>query len=180
MTSGLGSLTLMGRMSRFYYYQMSKAAMNMGMRALRNDLRVAALSWRCWRPAWSIPTCWKHSGYTGRVTHAGRECCGPVQAGRGADAAGQGRAGQRRRQGHSLVTNCRHGSSPLSISRRQMLIGTAGLAGAGLVLSWLRPDPRKAPAARQTPAACSRMPGCRSGLTAPSSFRSTRSRWVRA
>ena len=33
MTSGLGSLTLMGRMSRFYYYQMSKAAMNMGMRA---------------------------------------------------------------------------------------------------------------------------------------------------
>lgn len=39
MTSGLGSLTLMGRMSRFYYYQMSKAAMNMGMRALRNDLR---------------------------------------------------------------------------------------------------------------------------------------------
>jgi NAD(P)-dependent dehydrogenase (short-subunit alcohol dehydrogenase family) len=39
ITSGLGSLTLMGRMSRFYYYQMSKAAMNMGMRALRNDLR---------------------------------------------------------------------------------------------------------------------------------------------
>jgi NAD(P)-dependent dehydrogenase (short-subunit alcohol dehydrogenase family) len=39
MTSGLGSLTLMGRMSRFYYYQMSKAALNMGMRALRNDLQ---------------------------------------------------------------------------------------------------------------------------------------------
>lgn len=39
MTSGLGSLTLMGRMSRFYYYQMSKAAINMGMRAMRNDLR---------------------------------------------------------------------------------------------------------------------------------------------
>lgn len=39
MTSGLGSLTIMARMSRFYFYQMSKAAMNMGMRALRNDLR---------------------------------------------------------------------------------------------------------------------------------------------
>jgi NAD(P)-dependent dehydrogenase (short-subunit alcohol dehydrogenase family) len=39
MTSGLGSLTLMGRMSRFYYYQMSKAALNMGMRAMRNDLQ---------------------------------------------------------------------------------------------------------------------------------------------
>lgn len=39
MTSGLGSLTLMGGMSRFYYYQMSKAALNMGFRALRNDLK---------------------------------------------------------------------------------------------------------------------------------------------
>ncbi len=39
MTSGLGSLSMMGKMSRFYYYQMSKAALNMGMRALRNDLR---------------------------------------------------------------------------------------------------------------------------------------------
>jgi NAD(P)-dependent dehydrogenase (short-subunit alcohol dehydrogenase family) len=43
MTSGLGSLTLMGRMSRFYYYQMSKAAMNMGMRALRNDLQARGI-----------------------------------------------------------------------------------------------------------------------------------------
>lgn len=39
MTSGLGSLTLMARMSRFYDYQMSKAALNMGMRAMRNDLQ---------------------------------------------------------------------------------------------------------------------------------------------
>jgi NAD(P)-dependent dehydrogenase (short-subunit alcohol dehydrogenase family) len=38
MTSGLGSLTLMARMSNFYYYQMSKAALNMGFRAMRNDL----------------------------------------------------------------------------------------------------------------------------------------------
>ena len=39
MTSGLGSLTIMARMSRFYFYQMSKSALNMGMRAMRNDLQ---------------------------------------------------------------------------------------------------------------------------------------------
>lgn len=43
MTSGLGSLTLMGRMSSFYYYQMSKAALNMGFRALRNDLMARGI-----------------------------------------------------------------------------------------------------------------------------------------
>jgi isoquinoline 1-oxidoreductase/isoquinoline 1-oxidoreductase beta subunit len=33
----------------------------------------------------------------------------------------------------------------VSISRRQLLAGTAGLAGAGLILRWLRPDPADAP-----------------------------------
>ena len=32
----------------------------------------------------------------------------------------------------------------MSVSRRQLLVGAAGLAGGGLVLSWLRPDPRQA------------------------------------
>ncbi len=39
MTSGLGSMKLMGRMSGFYYYRMSKAALNMGMLGLRADLK---------------------------------------------------------------------------------------------------------------------------------------------
>lgn len=39
LTSGLGSLRLMGRMSGFYYYRMSKAALNMGMLGLRTDLK---------------------------------------------------------------------------------------------------------------------------------------------
>jgi len=38
LTSGLGSLTLMGKMSGFYYYRISKAGLNMAMRALRTDL----------------------------------------------------------------------------------------------------------------------------------------------
>ena len=32
----------------------------------------------------------------------------------------------------------------MSVSRRQLLVGAAGLAGGGLVLSWLRPDPSQA------------------------------------
>ena len=39
LTSGLGSLRLMGQMSGFYYYRMSKAALNMGMLGLRTDLK---------------------------------------------------------------------------------------------------------------------------------------------
>lgn len=39
LTSGLGSLTLMGKMSGFYNYRMSKAALNMGLRGLRADLK---------------------------------------------------------------------------------------------------------------------------------------------
>jgi len=36
-------------------------------------------------------------------------------------------------------------ASTLRLSRRTVLLGTAGLAGAGLVLTWLRPDPREVP-----------------------------------
>ncbi len=39
LTSGLGSITLMGRMHGFYFYRISKAALNMGWRALRADLK---------------------------------------------------------------------------------------------------------------------------------------------
>ena len=39
LTSGLGSISLMGRMQGFYFYRISKAALNMGWRALRADLK---------------------------------------------------------------------------------------------------------------------------------------------
>ena len=39
LTSGLGSISLMGRMRGFYFYRMSKSALNMGWRALRADLK---------------------------------------------------------------------------------------------------------------------------------------------
>ena len=39
MASGMGSMTLTEDMAGFYYYRMSKAALNMAMRAVRTDLR---------------------------------------------------------------------------------------------------------------------------------------------
>lgn len=66
MTSGLGSLTLMARMSRFYYYQMSKAAMNMGMRALRNDLRSRGITVALLAPGMVDTDLLDASGYKGK------------------------------------------------------------------------------------------------------------------
>ena len=39
LTSGLGSLTLMGKMQGMTYYRISKAGVNMGMRAIRANLK---------------------------------------------------------------------------------------------------------------------------------------------
>lgn len=43
MTSGLGSMTLTQRLGRFYGYRMSKAAVNMAMRAMHADLKGEGL-----------------------------------------------------------------------------------------------------------------------------------------
>ena len=67
MTSGLGSMTLMGRMSRFYYYQMSKAAMNMGMRALRNDLQSRGVIVALLAPGMVETDMLEDSGYSGKA-----------------------------------------------------------------------------------------------------------------
>lgn len=67
MTSGLGSMTLMGRMSRFYYYQMSKAAMNMGMRALRNDLMGRGIIVALLAPGMVETDMLEDSGYSGQA-----------------------------------------------------------------------------------------------------------------
>lgn len=67
MTSGLGSLTLMGKMSRFYYYQMSKAALNMGMRALRNDLQSRGIIVALLAPGLVDTDLLDASGYKGKA-----------------------------------------------------------------------------------------------------------------
>lgn len=67
MTSGLGSLTLMGRMSRFYFYQTSKAAMNMGMRAMRNDLMGRGIIVALLAPGMVETDMLEDSGFTGKA-----------------------------------------------------------------------------------------------------------------
>ena len=76
MTSGLGSLTLMGRMSRFYYYQMSKAAMNMGMRALRNDLMGRGIIVALLAPGMVETDMLADSGYSGKALKPAESAAG--------------------------------------------------------------------------------------------------------
>ncbi|MBL8224689.1 MAG: SDR family oxidoreductase [Chromatiales bacterium] len=67
MTSGLGSLTLMGRMSNFYFYQMSKAALNMGFRAMRNDLGKRGIIVAMLAPGMVETDMLAESGFTGKA-----------------------------------------------------------------------------------------------------------------
>jgi NAD(P)-dependent dehydrogenase (short-subunit alcohol dehydrogenase family) len=76
MTSGLGSLTLMGRMSRFYFYQMSKAAMNMGMRALRNDLQGRGIIVALVAPGMVETDMLEDSGYSGKALKPAESAAG--------------------------------------------------------------------------------------------------------
>jgi NAD(P)-dependent dehydrogenase (short-subunit alcohol dehydrogenase family) len=76
MTSGLGSLTLMGRMSSFYYYQMSKAAMNMGFRALRNDLMPRGIIVALLAPGMVETDMLAESGFTGKALSPAESAAG--------------------------------------------------------------------------------------------------------
>lgn len=66
MTSGLGSLKLMGRMSGFYYYRMSKAALNMGMLGLRADLKGRGIVVGILAPGMVDTDLLYESGYRGK------------------------------------------------------------------------------------------------------------------
>jgi NAD(P)-dependent dehydrogenase (short-subunit alcohol dehydrogenase family) len=76
MTSGLGSLSMMGRMSRFYYYQMSKAAMNMGMRAMRNDLQGRGIIVALLAPGMVETDMLEDSGYSGKALKPAESAAG--------------------------------------------------------------------------------------------------------
>jgi NAD(P)-dependent dehydrogenase (short-subunit alcohol dehydrogenase family) len=76
ITSGLGSLTLMGKMSRFYYYQMSKAALNMGFRALRNDLQPRGVTVAILAPGMVDTDLLAESGYKGKALSPAESAAG--------------------------------------------------------------------------------------------------------
>jgi NAD(P)-dependent dehydrogenase (short-subunit alcohol dehydrogenase family) len=66
LTSGLGSLSLMGRMSGFYYYRMSKAALNMGMLGLKTDLKNRGITVALVAPGMVDTQLLADSGYRGK------------------------------------------------------------------------------------------------------------------
>jgi NAD(P)-dependent dehydrogenase (short-subunit alcohol dehydrogenase family) len=57
----------MGRMSSFYFYQMSKAALNMGFRALRNDLMKRGITVALLAPGMVETDMLAESGFTGKA-----------------------------------------------------------------------------------------------------------------
>ena len=65
LTSGLGSITLMGRMRGFYFYRMSKASLNMGWRALRADLKPRGVAVLLVAPGMVDTRLLHESGYRG-------------------------------------------------------------------------------------------------------------------
>jgi NAD(P)-dependent dehydrogenase (short-subunit alcohol dehydrogenase family) len=76
MTSGLGSLTLMGRMSSFYFYQMSKAALNMGFRAMRNDLMGKGITVALLAPGMVETDMLAESGFSGKALSPAESAAG--------------------------------------------------------------------------------------------------------
>ena len=63
-------------MSRFYYYQMSKAALNMGLRALRHDLRPRGITVAILAPGLVKTDLLAESGYTGEALSAAQSAAG--------------------------------------------------------------------------------------------------------
>ncbi len=67
LTSGLGSIAMTERMGRFYFYRMSKAALNMGMRALRADLKRQGIIVSLISPGMVATDMLWESGYRGEA-----------------------------------------------------------------------------------------------------------------
>ncbi|MDE0489623.1 MAG: SDR family oxidoreductase [Gammaproteobacteria bacterium] len=67
ITSGVASLTLMGRMQGLYFYRMSKSALNMGWRALRTDLKPRGVAVLLISPGMVDTQLLRESGYTGEA-----------------------------------------------------------------------------------------------------------------
>lgn len=79
LTSGLGSLKLMGQMSGFYYYRMSKAALNMGMLGLRKDLKDRGIIVGLVAPGMVDTQLLADSGYRGKSLTPADSAAGVAQ-----------------------------------------------------------------------------------------------------
>ena len=79
LTSGLGSMTLMGRMRGLYFYRMSKAALNMGWRALRSDLQPRGVAVLLVAPGQVDTRLLRESGFRGEALTTGESVAGMVK-----------------------------------------------------------------------------------------------------
>jgi NAD(P)-dependent dehydrogenase (short-subunit alcohol dehydrogenase family) len=67
LTSGLGSLTMMSKMQGMTYYRISKAGVNMGMRAIRANLKGAGIIVALIAPGMVQTQLLEESGYRGKA-----------------------------------------------------------------------------------------------------------------
>jgi NAD(P)-dependent dehydrogenase (short-subunit alcohol dehydrogenase family) len=67
LTSGLGSLTLMSKMQGMTYYRISKAGVNMGMRAIRANLKNDGIIVALLAPGMVQTKLLADSGYRGKA-----------------------------------------------------------------------------------------------------------------
>ena len=79
LTSGLGSMTLMGRMRGMYFYRMSKSALNMGWRALRSDLMPRGVAVLLVAPGQVDTSLLRESGYRGEALTTQESVAGMVE-----------------------------------------------------------------------------------------------------
>ena len=79
LTSGLGSMTLMGRMRGLYFYRISKAALNMGWRALRSDLQPRGVAVLLVAPGQVDTRLLRESGFRGEALTTGESVAGMVE-----------------------------------------------------------------------------------------------------
>ncbi len=79
LTSGLGSLTLMGRMQGMTYYRISKAGINMGMRAIRASLRAEGVVVALVAPGMVETQLLADSGYRGKALSPAESAAGMAE-----------------------------------------------------------------------------------------------------
>ncbi len=90
LTSGLGSLKLMGRMEGMTYYRLSKSAVNMGMRAIRASYRKEGIVVALIAPGMVSTQLLADSGYRGKALTPAESVAGMAELIAGLDIEDDG------------------------------------------------------------------------------------------
>jgi NAD(P)-dependent dehydrogenase (short-subunit alcohol dehydrogenase family) len=79
LSSGLGSVSMTGKMPGFYYYRISKTGLNMAMRGLRTDLRDRGIIVALIAPGMVGTQLLADSGWTGKSLTPDESVAGMTQ-----------------------------------------------------------------------------------------------------